>query len=669
MNNFKSQKSKCLFINKKNATFLKIKNMFFYIIKFFSILLSFIIIKYSFFYNISLFNNKFINYVKPNKFNLIEYFDNDDYIKFNLSSIEFSINSGHDLIKVEYLIDFYDKANNIIIPSDLTLYYNYSIFCFFNETKNNNIIISIAYVFENLRYRCFEFFTKEEILLGIMIKNNKNKEFKIINFFSLNELSFIKYNIKIDNEFDCFLINKEYIDLLNQINDVNISLNNNLKFKRSYILKPYCKTKTNINLTMNEWHYINFYNNYSCFCNGLKCLYKNISQYCKFFFYLNIIDNSRHLFNKTDYLLADFIYNQYSSDDTYPVFQEMIKQKLPAHYLTQNRDIYNKYCYLKKSCLSIIPVISNATIDGDFLEKYLNLFLKLKAAITGASFMFINNLFYNIDYIQYISVGHGVSFFKHFLYKSYSYYGNKIFNKILIPPSQKLINIAKKYNWTDDNIIKINLPRWNIYDNYESSLKTYNKDIVKNSSIFIMFTWRFIRSNKNISSDYIYNILELINNKLLNKILISNNITLYFTLHHQFLKYKEKFKIDNNVKYINENQISIILKTTNLIVTDFSSIIFDIIYREKPFIIYIPDANDSEIINNYSEEYFKLIQDIKNGSIEFENKFFNVNETVNKIIFYINNNFQLEQKLKNFYDSFGFKHDESINKFINYLKK
>ena len=134
------------------------------------------------------------------------------------------------------------------------------------------------------------------------------------------------------------------------------------------------------------------------------------------------------------------------------------------------------------------------------------------------------------------------------------------------------------------------------------------------------------------------------------------------------LKYKDKFKLHNNLKYINEIEISNILKTTNLIITDFSSIIFDIIYRQRPFIIFIPDSNDLQIINNYTEKYSKLILDIKNGIIEFENKFYNVNETVNKTIYYINNNFKLEPKLKKFYDSFEFKHDKSINKFIEFLK-
>ena len=91
-------------------------------------------------------------------------------------------------------------------------------------------------------------------------------------------------------------------------------------------------------------------------------------------------------------------------------------------------------------------------------------------------------------------------------------------------------------------------------------------------------------------------------------------------------------------------------------------------YRRKPFVIYVPDANDPEIQNIYTKKYFELIQSMKNGSIEFENKFFELNETVNKIVFYINNKFNLDDKLILFYDSFHLKKKNQTNSFINYLK-
>ena len=445
----------------------------------------------------------------------------------------------------------------------------------------------------------------------------------------------------------------------------NTKLNNSLKLKESYIQKPIYSTKSNID-KKNEWIFSNIYNEYFCFCKGKKCLFYEVPQKCKYYFYLNIIDNNKHLYNKTDYLFGDFISNKFSSDDVYPIFSEMKSQNIAAHYMTQKENIYKKYCQNKNRCLTIIK---DDFIDGNFLEKYLTLILRLKAVISGSEFFFIDNLFYNIDYITYISVGHGVSFFKHFLYSENSYYGYKTFNQILIPPSGKLISMAKNYGWKDKDIIKINLPRWDKYNAFKNIKKD---ECINNKNIFMMFTWRQMKDGKNISNLYFENINRLLNNHLLIKSLDNYNINLYFAFHRQIwnkLKSKSKLKINKHIKYIEEKEISVILSNTSLLVTDFSSIIFDIIYREKPFVIFIPDSIDPNLNDIYNDYYYQLIKDIKDGTIPFENTFFSIEDTVKKINFYIKNNFNLEPKLQNFYNNFGFKKENNTNKFIEYLKK
>ena len=608
---------------------------------------------------INLFNFQYINNVKPNKFVLNKYFNNlnkEEEVYFNITSINYSIETENNIIKAEYLINFYDINMNLILPSELTLYKNFHVFCFMKEMiYQGNIIISLANIYENKYYKCIEFFNKyDKIVFGIKIyKTEKNFEFNsIINLFKYQKSKYYKYIYWNNFKFDCLFFNQVYENFIND--------NNNL-LKKSYILKPICSSKNKIEIKLNEWYFYNFFNCYFCFCKGNSCSFQNIPQNCKYYFYLNIIDNNKDIYNKTDYLFGDFIYNEYSSDDTFPIFEEMINKNFPVHYLTQKINIYKKYCNFKEKCISIIKVIDkNDIINGDFLEKYLTLFLKLKAVISGAEFFFTDNLFYNINYITYISVGHGVSFFKSFLYSNDSYYGNKIFNKILIPPSKKLISLAKQKGWGNDDIIKINLPKWDKYNKYENN---------KNKSIFIMFTWRDINENETISNDFLNNISELINNNKLIKKLKEKNIYFYFTFHHKQFQYKSKIKLNKYIKYIEEKDISNILSETNLIVTDFSSIIFDLIYRRRPFIIFIPDSNDPTIKNKYNKNYFKLIENMKNNKIQFENKYFSVQETILKIIFYIDNDFQLEKKLKKFYDSFEFKKENSTLKFIEYLEK
>ena len=92
-------------------------------------------------------------------------------------------------------------------------------------------------------------------------------------------------------------------------------------------------------------------------------------------------------------------------------------------------------------------------------------------------------------------------------------------------------------------------------------------------------------------------------------------------------------------------------------------------YRKKPYIIYIPDCYDYNLKRIYKPDYWGLIEAMKNNTIKFENKFFSVYETINKMIFYIQNNFALDEKLERFYQKFGFKMEKSIDKFIDYLVK
>ena len=91
---------------------------------------------------------------------------------------------------------------------------------------------------------------------------------------------------------------------------------------------------------------------------------------------------------------------------------------------------------------------------------------------------------------------------------------------------------------------------------------------------------------KKISPYYYKNLLNLLNNDILNNYLIQNNITLFYSLHHKMIKTNINNFISNKyIKFIEQNAISNCLSKVNLVITDFSSIIFDLIYRNKPFII------------------------------------------------------------------------------------
>ena len=336
--------------------------------------------------------------------------------------------------------------------------------------------------------------------------------------------------------------------------------------------------------------------------------------------------------------------------------------------MTERKDIYDKYCYKDKKCNLVIPVNKYTfKINGNFLEKHFTLILKLKQVLSsvGVNINFINNLFYNIDYITYICMGHGVSFFKYYLYNNY--YGPNNFDKLLIPNSEILIKVPIKHGWKYENLIKFNLPRWDKFNLLNKTINETGK--IKSNSIFIMFTFRELKAGKEISNDYINNIVDLLNNEQLINNLANKNITLYFSLHHTVMSLKEKFKFGRNIKYIYENDISECLSKINLLITDYSSIIFDVIYRKKPYIIYIPDANDSKINENYREVCYNLIKNFTNNDFGFENVFFELNSTLEKINYYIDNEFRLDNRLVKFYKEFNFPQGCFMDDFIGSLLK
>jgi CDP-glycerol glycerophosphotransferase (TagB/SpsB family) len=329
--------------------------------------------------------------------------------------------------------------------------------------------------------------------------------------------------------------------------------------------------------------------------------------------------------------------------------------------MTSIEEIYDEFCENDTHCSKIIAIDRYSyQIDGNFLEKYLDIILKLKAVISASEFYSFENIFYNIEYLTYIMMGHGVSFFKRYLYNDYLS-PNK-YNKITAPPSKIIIDIAKQYGWKEEDIIKVGRPKWDLYDEYEKNNKNKTE-----KSIFLMFTWRKLQKGKKIARDYLNKAVQLLQNKRLNNALRKNNIILYFIFHHMLNFIKVKKVNLPNLKLIQQSQISEHLIESDLIITDFSSIIFEVMHRRKPYIMFIPDANDPFINNNYIPEYFDIINELKNDSIPFENKYFEVDEVVDKIIYYIDNNFELEDSLKEFYDSFELNCTNNTQKFVEYL--
>ena len=250
---------------------------------------------------------------------------NKKNIFFKFSNYSYISNIRFNIIQVEYKILFHYKNLTLISPSDLSLYYDLHLICHINKIESNLSIDSLAYIYKNKYFNCIEYINiNEKANFGIKIYKQINGT-SCLNytqyFFSDNIFNYNEHISQTNKFFSPSILERKFY-LFNKSNSFGL--------KKLYIKKPEYNTTSNILVPNNTWNFVNIFNHYFCFCRGNKCLYqnllnkKNITQICKYKFYLNLIEENKHLYNKTDYLLADFPGDFQSLDDAYPIFKKLI---------------------------------------------------------------------------------------------------------------------------------------------------------------------------------------------------------------------------------------------------------------------------------------------------------------------------------------------------------
>lgn len=133
---------------------------------------------------------------------------------------------------------------------------------------------------------------------------------------------------------------------------------------------------------------------------------------------------------------------------------------------------------------------------------------------------------------------------------------------------------------------------------------------VKKNQILLMPTWRQWLNRDNFgSSEYLKVYLSLLNNEKLHQLLEKYDSHLIFYPHYEVQPYigvfHEKIKsprivIADKGKY----DIQTLLKESTLLITDYSSVLFDFSYMRKPLLFYQFDLADFFQIH-YAKGYFR----------------------------------------------------------------
>lgn len=194
--------------------------------------------------------------------------------------------------------------------------------------------------------------------------------------------------------------------------------------------------------------------------------------------------------------------------------------------------------------------------------------------------------------------------------------------------------MVKEYSrFNEKNIIKATLPRFDLLQDQKHDKR----------KIFFFFTWRLSFSAVPYQKSLYYkSINSFFNNEKLKKLLTQHNIELNTYLHHALLERNENFSLGNNIKIYNSTDISTLIKNSDLLITDYSSIWSDFFFMNKPVIFYRPDRHDKILIDqdrlniDFSEQSNDLLFNITDDE----------NTVIDWIEKYIKTDFELENDYK-----------------------
>ncbi len=185
-------------------------------------------------------------------------------------------------------------------------------------------------------------------------------------------------------------------------------------------------------------------------------------------------------------------------------------------------------------------------------------------------------------------------------------------------------------------------------------------DIKTKKQILVMPTWRrYIACDSINNRDKIFKkttyfkyYQEFINSERLDKFLIDNDLELVFYLHAEMQKYLHNFStgskkiiLADKSKYDVQN----LLKESKVLITDYSSVMFDFAYMKKPIINYTFDRDD--FYKHLKPGYFSVEKD---GFGQVTKDLGGVLDELDKIV---KNSFNLSEKYKNRVEKFFVLHD------------
>lgn len=200
--------------------------------------------------------------------------------------------------------------------------------------------------------------------------------------------------------------------------------------------------------------------------------------------------------------------------------------------------------------------------------------------------------------------------------------------------------LGETYNYEPEVVQAFGLPR---HDNLKFG--------AAKKEILFSPTWRKHLVNRQAfeKSQYYFKLNSFLNNERLLKAAREKGYKIVFKPHYDLQPFLDLFTIQDEVKVNTHDSYQTIFNNSSVMITDYSSVFFDFSFLKKP-VIYYHYGNDY----HYGEGYFSY-EEMGFGDVISDEE-----ELVDKVIEYMDNGCEMEEKYKKRVDKF-FKYTDQKN--------
>ncbi|WOO87977.1 CDP-glycerol glycerophosphotransferase family protein [Mollicutes bacterium LVI A0039] len=237
---------------------------------------------------------------------------------------------------------------------------------------------------------------------------------------------------------------------------------------------------------------------------------------------------------------------------------------------------------------------------------------------------FPNREYVNLEKFKFVFLQHGI------IMGSHHGFLDKVNNKIdlLVTSTDEESELVKSFSGFT-NVPAVGLAR---YDNYKNTDEKTGKFITYAPS------WNVNYKMDLENSVYVREIEHVLNSEKIHKLLLDAKIDLYLIFHPEFIK--ENIKLNNpfNYKILKSDEIlySEVLSETIGLITDYSSLFFDVLYQNKFVVHHQPYElhHENDELSGYQDAIFESfnIEELEAIFTSLASKGFKNDDEKNKVI-------------------------------------